>query len=114
MSPAAAAARLAESASETPMPIRVLSYKPINKLPVLGVADAVLGKSLEIFSILIMQSGDSVWCSFPGKPQIGADGKVMKDDRGKVKYTPVLKWADRVLADRFKDALLEGIASVVR
>ncbi len=93
------------------MPVRILSLKLICKPPVLAVVDALVGRALEIDGIMIMRSPGNLWISMPAKPQIGRDDKVVRDSAGKVKYIPTMKWTDRIIADRFKNSLLNAVAA---
>jgi hypothetical protein len=45
----------------------------------------------------------------PGAAMIGRDGNVLKDERGKVKYSPVIEWADKEAAERFRETLLAAL-----
>jgi hypothetical protein len=53
----------------------------------------VLGRSLEILGIVALQSDGKVWCSFPGKPQIGAGDKPIRDDKARRDL-----WSNAVIA----------------
>jgi hypothetical protein len=44
------------------------------------------------------------------RPMLGGDGAVLCGDTGKTKYTPVLSWRSRDLADRWSEA----VAALVR
>jgi hypothetical protein len=96
---------------DPPMPIAITAWRRIDKGPVIGSVDLVLGKSLEIYGCLVMRSNGACWVAFPGKPRIGADDKVARDDRGKAQYSVVLKWGDRLSGDRFSHAVLNAIAA---
>jgi hypothetical protein len=73
------------------------------------IADA--GKSLEIFGILVLRSHERIWCAFPGLPIIGADDRVLRDDRGKVRYKIGLKWSDRSSGDKFSAFVIAAITA---
>jgi hypothetical protein len=42
---------------------------------------------------------------------VGADGRVLRDDNGKIRYKIGLKWSDRVSSDRFNVAVLAAITA---
>jgi hypothetical protein len=38
---------------------------------------------------------------------LGPDGAVLRDEAGKARYTPVLRWRDRDLGERWSRAVVE-------
>jgi hypothetical protein len=51
------------------------------------------------------------WVGIPCTLQATADGRVLKDDNGKLLYWPIIKFASKEAANRFSDevfALLEA------
>jgi hypothetical protein len=62
---------------------------------------------LTIIDIAVHSRDGRIWCQMPGKPRVGKDGMVLRGDDGKVRYTPVIAWKDKVTASRFA----EGIAA---
>jgi hypothetical protein len=103
-------ATLPHQPAESAMPVRVTAWRPINKPPVIGAVDIVLGRSLEIFGSLVLSSNGKIWVSFPGAPQLDANDRLIRDARGKKQFTTIMKWSDRVAADRFKHSVLRAIS----
>jgi hypothetical protein len=91
------------------MPVALLEWKPITKGAMCGFARVRLGRALVIHDIPVLCSNGRAWATLPGKPIIRADGTVVRDDKGKTRYAPILEWADRVAADRFGAAVLNAI-----
>jgi hypothetical protein len=91
------------------MPVVLLDWKAIAKGALRGFAAVRLGRSLNIRDLAILHSNGRTWVGLPGKPIIGADGTVARDDKGKVRYVPILEWADRAASDRFGAAVLAAI-----
>jgi hypothetical protein len=40
---------------------------------------------------------------------IDSTGAVLRDDAGKIRYQPILHWADRKTAGRFSDAVIAAL-----
>ena len=91
------------------MPVALLDWKPITKGALRGFARVRLGRALVIHDIPVLCSNGRAWATLPGKPIIGADGTVVRDDKGKTRHAPILEWADRATADRFGAAVLAAL-----
>jgi DNA-binding cell septation regulator SpoVG len=93
------------------MPVRILAWKPIFKGSLIGRANVLLGKALEVHGLLVMKGSAGCWVAFPGIPKFDfTTDKIMRDARGEVEYGDViLKWSDRVSSDRFKHAVVNAI-----
>jgi hypothetical protein len=64
---------------------------------------------LHLHDIAVHTKGDSRWASLPAKPQVGRDGTVRKDNRGKPLYSPVLEFTDRETRDAFSHRVIEAL-----
>ena len=49
------------------------------------------------------------WVAPPGKPMISRDGVVMRDDKGKIRYSPVVTFADKSTSKRWSDAVIQAL-----
>jgi hypothetical protein len=91
------------------MPIELLGFKHIGKGAVVGVASVKLGRALKINDIMVLTSNGRQWANLPARQQIGKDGTVIKDDRGKPRYTTIIEWADPESRERFSAAVISAI-----
>jgi hypothetical protein len=72
----------------------------------IGFADIALPNGLEVLDCVVHRASNGrCWGGFPGKPQIDAEGRHLKQD-GKPQYRPTMRWKNRELSDRFSDALV--------
>jgi hypothetical protein len=103
------------TAHASSMSVTIQNLRQINKGVILVSVDLVLeipgAGPLELYDCLVMRSGNRTWVGMPGKPQIGQDGRVMKDERGKTKYVAILKWSSKQSGDRFSDGVALAIKS---
>lgn len=90
------------------MPTALLSWKAMPRNTLRGFADVRIGKSLILRDVTVHASHGRRWASPPSKPMI-QDGRAMMDDRGKIKYSPVIEWADKDARDAFSEGVLEAI-----
>jgi len=61
---------------------------------------------LVIHDITVHRNGDSLWVGLPGKPMIDQTGKVLTDDQGKRRYSPVLEIPDRSVRERISATVI--------
>lgn len=90
------------------MPLALLAFKPMSRNTLRGFADVRLGKALLIKEIPVHVSNGKAWASLPSKPVI-KDGRVATDDKGKVRYVPILEWADKESRDAFSEAVVDAV-----
>lgn len=87
------------------MPVVILDTKMINKGAMVAVLKISVGK-LVLHDVSVLSASGRVWAGTPSKPMIGRDGMVLKGDNGKVRYVPVVEWADREARDRFSAGVI--------
>jgi hypothetical protein len=96
--------------SDSPaMPVSLLEWKSLKKNSLRGFATVRIGKSMKVSDVPVHCSGGRRWASLPSKPQINSDGVALRDDRGKIKYIPIVAWTDKDSADRFSEAVISAI-----
>jgi hypothetical protein len=61
--------------------------------------------------VCVFQQGDRRWATPSSKPQIAADGTVIKR-AGKTQYAPVIAFASRELREKFSSAVVAAVRSV--
>jgi len=84
-----------------PLPLKLLSWKPIRKGSLIGFASVRLGKSLEIDGIPVCATNGKAWASLPAAPMLDSNRTQKISDRGKPLYVPQLRWSDTASRDRF-------------
>lgn len=87
----------------------LLEWKSIKRNSLRGFATVRLGKSLKISDIPVHCANGKRWASLPSKPQISSDGSAVKDDRGRLKYIPIVSWTDKTASDRFSAEVISAI-----
>lgn len=97
------------SQSTAKFPVSLISWKPFAKNSLRGFATVRLGKSLKIADCGVHSSHGRRWVGMPSKPMIDRDGAVVRDDRGKVKYVPLVEWTNKESADMFSEAVIEAV-----
>ena len=91
------------------MPVSLLDWKPMPRNSLRGFAKVRVGKSLVLHDVTVHCANGRRWASPASKPQISKEGVVLKDDSGKMKYVPVVSWADKEAADSFSEGVIQAI-----
>jgi hypothetical protein len=80
---------------------------PDRAMTLRGFATVELPIGLVIEGCSVHVSNGRAWAALPARPMLDSAGAAIRDDRGKIKYAPVLAWRDRNLGDRWSDAVIE-------
>lgn len=84
-------------------------FKPMHRHTLRGFATIRIAElRLTIRDIAIHQKGDARWAQLPPKPQVTRDGQVITKD-GKIQYTVLLEFNDRMTRDAFSHAVIAAI-----
>jgi hypothetical protein len=80
----------------------VEAFTPRHSNTLRGFATVLMPElHLRVHDIGIHTKDGSRWIGLPAKPQVGRDGIVRKDERGKTLYLPMLEFTDRETRDAF-------------
>lgn len=91
------------------MPVALLGWKAMRKNTLRGFAKVRVGRALILHDVGVHCSEGKRWASPASKPQVDKDGNAMRDDKGKIKYVPIVEWLDRDA----RDAFFEGVIAAV-
>jgi len=89
--------------------LRLDDFKPMTRNTLRGFATITIEPiGLTIEDVHVHQAdGGAAYALLPSKPQVRADGTVIRRDDGKIAYSPVLKFANREASDRFSSGVVE-------
>ena len=87
----------------------IRDWRPMRKGSLLGFAKVEMPSGMIISDVTILISERGPWASPPSKPMVGRDGLALKDDAGKVRYTPIIEFASKEIRDRFSTAVVDGL-----
>jgi hypothetical protein len=94
------------------MKIVCKKFNPPERNTLRGFAEiniADLGMTMR--DVAIHTKNGSTWASPPSKPQI-KDGVAVKDDAGKIQYTPIIEFGSREARDNFSAAVIEAVRAI--
>jgi hypothetical protein len=89
--------------------MKLIEWRPMPRNSLRGFATVELPCGLTIADLSVHVSHGKAWASLPAKPQINSDGTARRGNDGKIVYSPILKWRDRDLADRFSVAVVQAV-----
>jgi hypothetical protein len=120
--PGAGGARVSENSSNQPvsptqnqapaqakLTVVCREFKPLVRNTLRGFAEVHIGElKLTIKDIPCHTKNGKCWVQLPAKPQV-KDGELVKNDEGKVQYTPMLTWDSRAVADAFSASVVRAV-----
>jgi hypothetical protein len=90
--------------------ITCLSFKAHRSGSLVGFADFHLLKLRQkLRGCSVHQSGDRRWVQLPAKPQLDRNRDLVRDDRGKLQYLPVIEWDSDAVGQAFSDLAVEAL-----
>jgi hypothetical protein len=89
--------------------VKILDWRPLRKNSLLGFAKVELPSGMVISDVTILTSERGPWASPPSKPMLDREGVAMKDDKGKLRYSPIIEFASREIRDRWSAAVIEAM-----
>jgi hypothetical protein len=89
--------------------VRILDWKPRSSGALRGFADVEFPSGAIFHEVGIFEKNGRWWASPASKPQISREGTVLKDDRGKTKYLPVVSFVDKARRDLWSDAVVAAL-----
>ena len=91
--------------------ILIRDWRPMRKGSLLGFAKVELPSGLIISDVTILTGEHGPWASPPSKPMVGRDGTVLTDDKGKVRYSPIVEFNSKECRNRWSGAVIEAMRS---
>ena len=89
--------------------ISISNWKPLRRGALRGFVTATFPSGMTVHEVSIMQSNGRAWASPPSKPMVGKDGKLLVENSGKAKYTPLIEFVSKSVRDRWSDAVLASL-----
>jgi hypothetical protein len=87
----------------------VESFTPMAKNTLVGFATIRVPSGLVFHDVGVHRQGDSLWAMPASKPMLGPDGVQLRDTRGKLRWTPIVSFADKRTRDRWSDGVIAAL-----
>jgi DNA-binding cell septation regulator SpoVG len=92
--------------------VKILDWRPMQKGALRGFAKIALPSGMIISDVTVLTAERGPWVSPPSKPMVGRDGIALRDDGGKMKYSPIIEFTSRERRDQFSAAVLAALAAL--
>lgn len=89
--------------------IIITDWKPIARNSLRGFFTATMPSGLVFHEVAAHTSNGKKWVSPPSKPMVGKDGVALKDENGKVKYSPLISFSDKATRDKWSSAVVNAL-----
>lgn len=91
---------------------RLLKWQPLEKNTLIGVAKVQFTSGLIIAEIAVHRYGDRTWAQPPARALLDAAGNVMRDDRDRIKYQPLISFANHGVQSSWSRQVIQAIKEV--
>jgi len=90
------------------MPVTILEWRPMKRNSLLGFVTIQLG-ALKIKDVTINENTGRHWAGMPAKVMVDREGATLKTPEGKLRYAPILEWANKAAGDRFSESVIAAL-----
>jgi hypothetical protein len=89
--------------------IIVTEWQPLHRNTLRGFLTATMPSGVVLHEVAIHVSENKPWASPPSKPMIDRDGVALKNPAGKMRYSPVVSFTDKITRDRWSAAVIAAL-----
>lgn len=89
--------------------MKLLTWRECRRNTLLGFGDLQMDSGLIVKDVSFHAKDGSQWASPPGRPMLDADRNVIRDDTGKVAYSPSIDFADKRIRRQWSDAAVQAL-----
>jgi hypothetical protein len=90
---------------------RILDWRPLRKNSLLGFAKVEMPSGMIVADVTILTSERGPWASPPSKPMVDRAGTVVKDQNGKIRYSPIIEFRSKEIRDKFSENVIAALHS---
>jgi hypothetical protein len=89
--------------------VRILAWTARLSGSLRGFADVEMPSGLIFHETSVFETNGKWWASPASKPMISREGAVLKDDRGKVRYVPIVSFSDKSRRDLWSNTVVAAL-----
>ena len=89
--------------------VTISDWKPRQSGTLRGFLTAHLPSGMVLHEVGIHTRNGSWWATPASKPMVGKDGLVLRDETGKVRYSPLVSFDSRQTRDRLSQAVVDAL-----
>ena len=88
---------------------KILEWREVRRNALLGFAKIEFASGMIVSDVTILTGPKGHWASPPSKPMVGRDGAVMRDDDGKIRYSPIIEFVSKDVRNRWSESIIEAM-----
>jgi hypothetical protein len=89
--------------------VEILSFVARRQNSLQGFCEVKLASGMVLHDVSVHIDGARAWSMPAAKPMLDKNGVALRDERGKIHYSPVITFASKEQRDRFSDAIIEAV-----
>jgi hypothetical protein len=92
--------------------LKCTDFRPVCRGSLRGFASVrvvEMRMTLSDIAVHVHEASGRAWASPPARPWIDKDGQVVRDDRGKIQYAPIVEFDGKQVRDAFGDAVIKAV-----
>jgi hypothetical protein len=90
-------------------PTRCTDWRPLRKGTLRGFAEVQFWTGAIWGGIGLHQAGDRVWASPPARPMVDSNGAVLRDEKGKVRYFQIIRFANHACQRQWSELVTRTV-----
>ena len=89
--------------------VKILDWRPLPKNSLLGFAKIEFPSGMVIADVTVLTSERGPWALPLSRPMLNRDGVVIKDEAGKIRYSPFIEFTSKEIRNRWSDAVIQAM-----
>lgn len=89
--------------------VRILDWRPLRRNSLLGFAKIELPSGMVIADVTVLIGERGPWASPPSRPMIDRDGIVLRDEKNKIRYQPIIEFTSKSVRYRFSAQVIAAL-----
>jgi hypothetical protein len=89
--------------------ILISDFKPLQRATLRAFFSATMPSDLILHELALHHRDGAWWVQPASKPLLSRDGVVLRDDAGKIRYSPIVSLRTKQVRDRFNRAVLDAL-----
>jgi hypothetical protein len=89
--------------------LTVEEFSAVHRNSLRGFAKVVLPSGMILIDVTINVTKDQPWASPPSKPMLTREGIALRDENGKIKYSPCVTFSSKQHRDRFSESVIAAL-----
>jgi hypothetical protein len=85
------------------------AFTPVAKNSLLGFATVRMPSGMLLHDVGVHRQGGSFWAMPASKPMLDRSGTQLKDASGKLRWVPIVSFADKATRDRWSQAVVAAL-----